>query len=234
MKISKRNLVRLRRFFGPLLTGLVFLAPVILTIVLLQFVFGYFIAALGPDSLVGGALYSIGLFLSGSPVFAFLFGIGAALALVWGLGLVIQTQARERIEAAFDDILGRLPVVGAIYRPMAQVVRMIGSTQSGEMKGMAVVSVRFGDSTEILGLLTTPEIFDTGDGPRHLIMLPTAPVPVGGALVFIATDKVRMVPELGVDDLAKFYVSMGAITPKKMLKWTVEDGVMPENAAKST
>lgn len=225
--ISKRGRVRLRRFFGPLLTGLVFLAPVILTIVLLQLIAGYFMAALGPDSLFGGALYGAGFFISGSPVFAFLFGIGMALALVWGLGIVIQTQARERLESAFDDILGRLPVVGAIYRPLAQLIRMIGSTQTGEMKGMAVVSARFGDTTEIMGLLATPEIFDMGDGPRYLVMLPTAPVPVGGALVFVATDRVRIVPELGVDDLAKFYVSMGAITPKGLTRMTVEASELP-------
>lgn len=232
MKPSKRTLVRLRRFFGPLLTGLVFLAPVILTIVLLQLLFGYFMAALGPDSFFGGALFSVGLFLSGSPVFAFVFGIGIALALVWALGLVIQTQARERIEAVFDDLLGRLPVIGAIYRPMAQLIRMIGSTQSGEMKGMAVVSARFGPDTEIMGLLATPEVFDTGDGPRYLIMLPTAPVPVGGALVFVAVDKVRLVPQLGVDDLAKFYVSMGAITPKGLTRLTVDTDITPEVAAR--
>jgi len=225
--ISKRAQVRLRRFVGPLLTGLVFLAPVLLTIILLQLIAGYVVAALGPDTLVGGALYGAGFFITGSPVFAFLFGLGIALALVWGLGIVIQTQARERLETAFDSLLGRLPVIGAIYRPLAQLIRMIGSTPTGEMRGMAVVSARFGDATEIMGLLATPEVFDMGDGPRYLVMLPTAPVPVGGALVFVAVDRVRIVPELGVDDLAKFYVSMGAITPRGLVRMTVEPAAQP-------
>lgn len=225
--ISKRAQVRLRRFVGPLLTGLVFLAPVLLTIILLQLIAGYVVAALGPDTLVGGALYGAGFFVTGSPVFAFLFGLGIALALVWGLGIIIQTQARERLETAFDSLLGRLPVIGAIYRPLAQLIRMIGSTPTGEMRGMAVVSARFGDATEIMGLLATPEVFDMGDGPRYLVMLPTAPVPVGGALVFVAVDRVRIVPELGVDDLAKFYVSMGAITPRGLVKMTVEPAAQP-------
>jgi uncharacterized membrane protein len=96
---------------------------------------------------------------------------------------------------------------------MAQMIRMIGGAPGGELQGMAVVSVRFGDDTEILALLATPQIFDMGDGPRRLVLLPTAPVPVGGALLFVAVDKVRFVAGLGVDDLAKFYVSMGTIAP---------------------
>ena len=91
------------------------------------------------------------------------------------------------------------------------MVRMIGGAPGGELQGMAPVSVRFGDDTEVLALLAAPQVFDIGDGPRHLVLLPTAPVPVGGALVFVAVDRVRRVEGIGVDDLAKFYVSMGTI-----------------------
>jgi uncharacterized membrane protein len=69
----------------------------------------------------------------------------------------------------------------------------------------------------VLALLATPKLFDMGEGPRHLVLLPTAPVPVGGALVFVAVDQVRAVPGLGVDDLAKFYVSMGTVSPAGMM-----------------
>jgi uncharacterized membrane protein len=93
------------------------------------------------------------------------------------------------------------------------MIRMVGGKPGGEMEGMTVVAVRFGDTTEILALLATPQVFDMGQGPRHLVLLPTAPVPVGGALLFVDPAFVRRVPGLGVDDLAKFYVSMGTIAP---------------------
>ena len=221
----KRARVRLRRFLGPLLTGLLFLAPVLLTVVLLEWVMGYLVAAFGPDSFLGGTLFGAGLMLTTSPTLAFLTGLGMALALIWGLGMIIQNQARDNFEGIFDGLLGRLPVIGTIYRPLAQLIRMIGSTPSGELKGMAVVSVRLGDNTDILGLLATPEIFDIGDGPRHIVMLPTAPVPVGGALIFVAVDCVRVVPGLGVDDLAKFYVSMGSIIPADLRRQASDPGL---------
>jgi uncharacterized membrane protein len=148
-----------------------------------------------------------------SPFLAFWAGLGIAALIIWGIGLLVQTRWRARLEGGLDGLIGRIPVLGGIYRPMAQMIRMIGGTPSGELKGMSVISVRFGDATEILALLATPQVFDMGDGPRHLVLLPTAPVPVGGALLFVAPENVRHVPGLGVDDLAKFYVSMGTIAP---------------------
>jgi uncharacterized membrane protein len=203
----------LRRIAGPFLTGMIFLAPVFVTVLLLQWVAGYVTAAFGPGTVIGGVLASSGMLVTRSPFLAFWAGLGIAALIIWGIGLLVQTRWRARLEGGLDGLIGRIPVLGGIYRPMAQMIRMIGGTPSGELKGMSVISVRFGDETEILALLATPQIFDMGDGPRHLVLLPTAPVPVGGALLFVAPENVRHVPGLGVDDLAKFYVSMGTIAP---------------------
>jgi uncharacterized membrane protein len=203
----------LRRIAGPFLTGMLFLAPVFVTVLLLQWVAGYVTAAFGPGTVIGGVLASAGFLVTRSPFLAFWAGLGIAALIVWAIGLAVQTQWRSRLEGGLDSLFGHIPVLGGFYRPMAQMIRMIGGTPSGELQGMSVVSVRFGEATEILALLATPQIFNTGDGPRHLVLLPTAPVPVGGALLFVATENVRPVPGLGVDDLAKFYVSMGTIAP---------------------
>ena len=208
----------MRRIAGPFVTGLVFLAPVIVTILILQWLAGYVTAALGPGTFIGGALADAGMLVTESRLLAFWSGIGVVVLLVWGLGLVVQTQARARLEGGLDGLLGRIPLLGPVYRPLSQMIRMVGGGPGGEMQGMAVVSVRFGADTEILSLLASPQIFDIGDGPRHLVLLPTAPVPVGGALLFVEVGRVRRVPGLGVDDLAKFYVSMGTIAPAEMGK----------------
>lgn len=200
----------LKRVGAPFVTGLVFLAPVLLTLLLLQWLAGYVIAAMGPSTFVGGLLASGGMFVTADPVLAFLIGLGIAALLVWALGLVVQTRARASLERRLDRLIGQLPVVGGFYRSLAQLVRLVGGS-GGDMAGMAVVSVRFGAETEVLGLLASPEVFDTGGGPRLLVLLPTAPVPVGGGLIFVEPARVQRVPELGVDDLAKFYVSMGTV-----------------------
>jgi uncharacterized membrane protein len=211
------NFLMLKKVAGPFVTGLVFLAPVLLTIVILQWLSGYVVAALGPGTLIGGALARGGMLLTSTPELAFITGLGLAALFVWALGLLVQTQARARLEGGLDSLMGRIPVLGGFYRPLAQMVRMIGGAPGGELQGMAPVSVRFGDDTEVLALLAAPQVFDMGDGPRHLVLLPTAPVPIGGALVFVAVDRVRRVSGIGVDDLAKFYVSMGTVAPEGLL-----------------
>ncbi len=208
----------LSRIVGPFVTGLVFLAPVILTIILIQWVSGYVVAALGPDTLIGGVFARGGMLLTSTPELAFVSGLGIALLIIWTLGLLIQSRAQARWQGSFDTLLGRLPVIGGIYRPLAQLVRMIGKSPTGELQGMAVVMVRYGEDIEIMALLATPKIFELGIGPQYLVMLPTAPVPIGGALMFVGVDRVRLMPELGVDDMAKFYVSMGTIAPKGLFK----------------
>jgi uncharacterized membrane protein len=203
----------IRKIAGPFFTGMVFLAPVFLTVILLQWVAGYVTAAFGPGTFIGRALASGGMLVTSSPFLAFWAGLGIAALIVWSIGLIVQTQWRARLEGGLDGLLGRVPVLGGFYRPLAQIVRMIGGAPGGELQGMRVVAVRFGANTEVLGLLATPQIFDLGEGPRHLIVCPTAPVPVGGAMVFVEVSRVRPVKGIGVDDLAKFYVSMGTVSP---------------------
>lgn len=219
----------MRRIAGPFVTGMVFLAPVFLTVILLQWVAGYVTAAFGPGTVIGGVLAQSGMLVTRSPLLAFWAGLGIAALIVWSIGLAVQTRWRDRLEGGLDGLLGRVPVLGGFYRPLAQIVRMIapapdGATGSapnggigGELKGMSVVSVRFGPDHEMLALLATPQIFDLGEGPRHLVICPTAPVPVGGNMLFVAVAQVRSITGLGVDDLAKFYVSMGTITPGMLL-----------------
>lgn len=201
------------RVLGPFFTGLVFLAPVLLTIILIQWVAGYILALLGPETLIGGVFARSGMLLTRTPQLAFVTGLALALAVIWLFGLAIQSRARP-LQGKFDELLGRLPIVGGIYRPLAQLVRMIGKSPSGELQGMSVALIRFGPDVEIMGLLASPQIYDLGQGPQHLVMLPTAPVPIGGALMFVSVEAVRLVPQLGVDDMAKFYVSMGTIAPR--------------------
>jgi uncharacterized membrane protein len=207
----------IRRLAGPFVTGMVFLAPVILTVVLLQWVAGYVTAAFGPGTAIGGVLAQSGMLVTRSPFLAFWAGLGIAALIIWSIGLLVQTRWRAQLEGGLDGLLGRLPVLGGFYRPLAQIVRMIGGSPGGELKGMQVVSVGFGADTEVLALLATPQIFDLGAGPRYLIICPTAPVPVGGAMLFVDVARVRRVSSVGVDDLAKFYVSMGTVAPEGLV-----------------
>ncbi|QMW24064.1 DUF502 domain-containing protein [Sandaracinobacteroides saxicola] len=205
------------RLLAPFLTGVLFLSPLILTFLLLGWLGGYVAAAFGPESFMGRAIAGGGRIFTGADAdeaLAFWIGVALVLAAITAIGVVVQTKAKDALEGAVDGLLGRIPVLGGLYKPVAQFVRMMGGDGKGELKGMSPVSVRFGDTTEVLALLATPQIYDLGQGPRHLILIPTAPVPVGGALLFVAVDAVRPVPGMKVEDLAKLYVTMGTVMPE--------------------
>ncbi len=202
----------IRKVLSPFATGLLFLAPVLLTLILLNWLSGYLIAALGPNTPLGQLLGKAGMFFTPSPFAAFWAGIGMAAVLVWLIGLAVQTRFRPQLEGGLDGLLSRIPGLGALYRPLAQFVRMMGPSSAGEMSGMSVVSVSFGEHVEALALLTSPRLHDFGQGPRYLILIPTAPVPVGGGMLFVEASRVKPVPSMGVDDLAKLYVTMGTLS----------------------
>lgn len=208
----------IKRVLAPFATGLLFLAPVLLTLILLNWLSGYLIAALGPSTPLGQALGAAGMFFTPSPLAAFWAGIGMAALLVWVVGLAVQTRFRPQLEGGLDGLISRIPGLGPLYRPLAQFVRLMGSSPGDEMSGMSVVSVSFGANVEVLSLLTSPRIHDFGQGPRYLILVPTAPVPVGGGLLFVDVADVKPVPTMGVDDLAKLYVTMGTLSGPETAK----------------
>ncbi len=204
-------------------TGLLFLAPIIVTIVVLDWLGGYVAAAVGPESFIGRAISSGGSVVVGGEraALAFWFGLLVVLILIALLGLLVQTRLRRRLEEGFDRFIDRVPVLRSVYRPIAQLVRLIGPQSSaGNLESMRVVAVRFGDATETLALLVTPELFDVGGQPRQLVLLTTAPVPVGGALLFVEPESVVPVEGLSVEDFIKFFVSVGTVRPTGLKPYT--------------
>jgi uncharacterized membrane protein len=206
----------LTKALGAFLTGLLFLLPIILTVVVLDWAAGYVRRAVGPESFIGGAIVSGGSVLVGdkAEVLAFWVGLALVLVAIGAIGAVVQTRFRKRIEAGFDRLIDRVPLLRSVYRPIAQIVRLMGPDRDGgDLKGMSVVSVRFGQGADFLCLLVAPQSFEVAGEARKLILIPTAPVPMGGAMLFVPEAAVAPVPGLGIEDFMKFYVSMGTALP---------------------
>lgn len=203
-----------RHVLGLFLTGLLFVLPLILTVAALAWLLGQLQALFGPGTVLGSLIVGLGGLVTmgmGSTAMAFWLGLLVIVGAITGLGALIRLGAKNILERWVDGLLSRLPVVGKLYQPLAQLVRTVGGDSKSEMATMTVVAVRFGGQTEVLALLASPDRFDVGNGPSRLILVPTAPVPVGGALLFVAEGDVRVVPGIRFDDLAKFYLTMGTV-----------------------
>ncbi len=70
-------------------------------------------------------------------------------------------------------------------------------------------------SVAVLGLLSTNEPVRVGELDYLAVLVPTAPVPVGGGLLYVPSDWVTPAA-IGIDGLTSIYVSMG-ITSKQHL-----------------
>jgi len=56
-----------------------------------------------------------------------------------------------------------------------------------------------------------------------VVMIPTAPIPFGGGMVFIPIDQVKLI-DMSVDNFISIYVSMGVTVPEFMREVKTIDG----------
>jgi len=211
----KRN-YSIGAFSRAFLTGLAFLGPLLLTAVVLSWILGQLTSFVGPESVFGRALTAGGRFFAGEsapPMLSFSVGVLIVIALVTALGFLVQDKARKVFEDWIDSGLGRIPLLGRIYRPVAQFLRSMGGSKAEEMSAMGVCRIEFGGGVETIAFLASAEVFDIGSGPARLVLIPTAPIPVGGALLLVAAHKVHPIPDMKFDDLARLYLTMGMTPP---------------------
>ena len=210
---------------GTFLTGLIFLLPFILTLMILDWIVRQIAGLFGEDTILGSAITGSSTYLFGEGSFGILVILGILLVVIWFIGRLFQHRARDSVQARFDGWIDRIPIIGSIYRPVAQLTRMLGKRDTGELSSMRAVAVRFGGpgnaagedapdgGADVLALLATDKPLFIGGRPRMLVYLPSAPLPMTGALSLVPPENIVEVPGLGVDDLLKFYVSLGTVLP---------------------
>ena len=96
-----------------------------------------------------------------------------------------------------------------------QVVELFDVGDSEAIKGMSPVFCFFGGGGELglLAFLVSSERVVVQGRDYNMVIVPTAPVPFGGALLFIPSD--RIVPaDMTVDAMMSIYLSMGVSGPE--------------------
>ena len=106
-------------------------------------------------------------------------------------------------------------LLGGIYGTVRQLVGMMDNKGSPDLAGMSVVYCIFGaeSGAAFLALLATPETYRIGEIDYNAVIIPSAPVPVGGSLLFVPATSVRPAG-ITVDAFMSIYVSMGVTGPQ--------------------
>jgi uncharacterized membrane protein len=203
----------LHRLGSCFLAGLLAILPVVLTVAIVAWVAGFIRGYVGPGTLFGGALEALGLKFGSDGTFAYAVGWVVVLGTVFLLGVLVQLGAQRFFQWLLDAALLRIPLIGNIYGTSKQIVDMFDRKKGSDLKGMRVVFCSF--STEggpgVLALMPSPERFHIDGRDYHVVIIPTAPVPFGGGLLFMPVEMVRP-SSISVDGLMSIYVSMGVTT----------------------
>ncbi len=214
----------MRRVF---LAGVLLLLPLAVTAFVVGWSVSFIYGFVGPGTVVGRFLTSLGLGFSSSSLAAYLIGILMVVALIYLLGL-IAIVLQERLQNALDRIMRRIPLIGTVYDLSRRFVSMVDRKDADGLKSMSPVWCFFGggrDGAAVLALLTSHEPVMVGEARYLGILVPTAPVPIGGGLIYVPEDWVSDAA-IGMDQLMSIYVSMGVTPPK--------DIVAPDSRAPST
>jgi uncharacterized membrane protein len=191
---------RLRRYF---LVGLVVIAPVGVTVVVLRWIFETIDAILGRplQAAIGFRIPGLGFILLGLVVLA--------------VGWVVHHAVGRRLLGAWNDAVARFPVIGRLYNAASQIVQAVVGDQKRMFKRVVLVPFP-SDSLWSVGFLTSEDSGELGryvGEPTCNVFVPTTPNPTTGFLLVVPTTRVRETG-ISVEDAVKTIISAGSLSPE--------------------
>ncbi len=202
-----------------LITGFLTLLPLSATVAIVAVVVSFAYEWVGPSSRFGKMLSAVGFGAGESQILGYLVGLGFVLLAIFAVGLMVELGLKKWIKTTSELIVGKIPVVGTVYETVGNFVSVLSDGEKGKMKGMSPVWCSFGPppSPMVLGLLTSPEVVVIAGVKYRPVIIPTAPVPIGGGLLFLPEERVQQASGVGIEGLTSIYVSMGATVPQFVL-----------------
>jgi uncharacterized membrane protein len=197
-----------------ILTGVIAVWPLALTLAVLVWIVKLLHDLAGPNSLCGSVLRSAGMSVVACDVTAYILGLIGAVVSVFLLGTIIESGSLLRWRRTIDEAFHSVPVFGTVYDASKQMTSMF-ERKPDARQNMSPVMCYFGDDRGAAtpALMPTSERVRIGDVEYNVVMIPTAPVPFGGALILVKASWVEPA-QCGFEDLVGVYMSMGVTAPR--------------------
>lgn len=216
---------------GNLVAGSLVVLPFVLTVLIIGWGLNWIVAAFGPGTWFGDILQISGAALVGAQREWLAYTIGTVLVLIvlWLFGLAVRTRAQRTLQHVLDDVLAKVPVFRAVYRPVSQVVRLFAGSNP-DLSGLPVVMCRLGgeQGVDVPAFLASSQTYEVKGEKRLLVYLPTSPLPAWGGLVLVPESAVIPVPNMDADALIKLYFSFGVLGPETIPKVTQRAPQQPQ------
>lgn len=211
MNLSPRHLL------NTFLTGALAALPLVATVFVIGWLVQFLYRYLGPNSWLGDGLSLFGFGLVDSDTVAYLIGLGIVLLAIFLLGVLVRSGLARAGQAAVKAVMRRIPIARNIYDVAYSLVDLFTQKDSDKLKSMSPVWLHFGGvgGSAALGLLSTKEPVRIGELSYLAVLVPTAPVPVGGGLLYVPESWVTPA-DIGMEGLTSIYVSMGVTTAQHL------------------
>jgi uncharacterized membrane protein len=190
-----------------LFAGLLVLAPLGITLWVLQWIIGTLDQTLlilpeawQPEKLLGHRIPGLGVLL--------------ALAILLVVGAITSNFVGRKLVSWGDAIVNRIPVVRSIYSSVKQVSDTLFSPSGNAFRTAVLVQWPRADVWTIAFVTGSPG----GDVATHLpgeylsVYVPTTPNPTGGYFVMLRrSDCIEL--RMSVDEALRYVISMGVVVP---------------------
>lgn len=196
-----------------LITGILTVVPLWITFIVFRFI-ASLLSEFGSPLI--GALFAwlAAMFPRLSTLFAEVWlinGIGfvATLIILYLIGLVANRVLGQRLLAALDALMDRIPLVHSIYGGTKKLMALLQNKPDGTQR---VVLIDFPSAgLKSVGFVT--RVFDGADGVQLAsVYVPTTPNPTGGYLEIVPVDRL-IATDWSVDQAMAFVLSVGAVAP---------------------
>jgi uncharacterized membrane protein len=197
------------------IAGAIAIVPILVTLVITTWIVSTLYGYVGPESKAGQLLNSLGMLLTGSAFGGYIVGILLIGAIIFLLGLIAQSRFRPWLDGAFDSLLRRIPLVSNLYDMSKRFVAIMDRSSGDDLKSMTPVWCLFGGEAgaAVLALMPSPQPVMIGPVSYMAVLIPSAPVPFGGALIYVPKSWLKPA-EGGMEKLISVYVSMGVTPPQ--------------------
>ncbi len=197
-----------RRLRNHLIAGLLIWIPIMVTVWVIRFLSRILDQSLvllpppwRPEALVGQYVPGVGIILS--------------FILLLVTGVLVRNLFGGRIVAGFEDLVRRIPVIGAVYGGAKTFSETVLTDKGKSFK--QVVMVEFPRKGVFsVGFITSEELEEVQAKTEQdvvCVFVPTTPNPTTGFIVLVPREEVVRL-DMTVDEAVKMLLTLGVVVPK--------------------